>query len=109
MNSVRNRLGGDDTEGLGKNIRISAVVLMIMVVLSLIFLVSAIVYAYMKSGLEGAAKDKATKIYGGLAITSAVIIFLTSFVCIWQIGIAANVADKCLGRPTGAGNPPPNR
>lgn len=74
---------------------------MIVVLISLVLLLSAIIYNYVKKVSASAAgtaeqEAKKLKVVGGLAITSAVVLLISFVISIWGTTIGAKTANVCL-------------
>lgn len=100
--SAVNRLAEDCTN-IGKSIKLSATIVLIMVFIALILLVSAIIYNYVKKidatttdGQAAELENKKKKVVGGLTIASSVLLLLTSLAAIWDLSVVSKAANKCL-------------
>lgn len=98
---------------LGKSIKFSSGLALIMVSIALLFLVASILYEYLKKvevisgGLgpgeignapapHGITATKKRKVVGGLAITSAVILFLSMIISVYQFAISSKNVNNCI-------------
>lgn len=108
MNSTRNLASAalgkitPECQNLGRSIKLSSMVVLIMIIVAVILLVSAIIYNYMKKNdapdaeTIHATDDTKKKVVGALTITSTVIIFITAFAAIWQMQIASKAVRMCI-------------
>ncbi|AQN78586.1 ACH96171.1 GrBNV gp95-like protein [Kallithea virus] len=106
MNSNRNSTVGrliPECQDLSKSIKMSSLVVLVLIVLALILLVAAILCNYLyktdstnsSSASEAKEKNK-KKLVGALTITSAVLVFLSTFSAIWQYSVASKTVKACL-------------
>jgi len=94
-----NRLA-PECQKTNQSLKTSATIIVIMIVVVLILLVTAILYSYYKK-VDGeldndAMNDKKKKVVSGLTITSAVLLFLTSFVAVYQLSALSRSLRVCF-------------
>lgn len=88
---------------LGGSIKMVSIVGLVMIVLALILIIAGIVYNYVKKTTgqttdeTKANEDKKQKLVGGLTITGAVFLAVTSLIQVWQYSVASKVANQCIG------------
>lgn len=88
---------------LGRSIKTSAILAVVMIVIVVILLVASILYSYLKKTAdpdgdkEKENEEHKKKTVAFLAISGTVIAFLTTFVSIWQLSVASKAVQSCLG------------
>lgn len=91
-----------ECNNLGRSVKTSATLILVMIVIALVLLIAAIIYSYVKklhttdaSQMEAEEENK-KKVVGILSITSSIVLAITTFVAIWQFNIAAKTVKICM-------------
>lgn len=108
MNSVKN-LGSmalskitPECVNVGRSIKLTSIFSMCLVLVCLIFLISVIIYNYIKktdstdADIQKENEDKKRKVQGGILITTTVTLALTLLVSVWGVSVVSKAANRCI-------------
>lgn len=91
-----------ECQSIGRSIKTSSTIIVVLLVLALIVMVICILYSYMKKLGETTSSDyqlrdkEKKRVIGGLSITSSVLIFIAAFVAVYQMSPISKAVRQCI-------------